>query len=808
MADPLRERAMLERRGPVTHADIRPRRWLAATVLALVTLGSLVVARGAVADTTFTYVKIADYFTPIPGGTGTFTLVGQPGLAGGVVTFIGGGSGGQSGIYARAADGSTSLAVLYDRSTPRPGTTELFSQFDRVSISQSGIAFRSNGIYSDVGGTLHAVATANTPIPGGTGTFSTLGRPWVGSGVVVFRGLGSSEQDGIYAYSGGPGGTLRRVADTTTPVPGGTGTFVNFGQIFFGEPAGVPAVQDGVIVFRGAGSAGEHGIYKEENGALHVVADLTTPIPGGLGTFTDFGFSILSGNVQDGTIVFVGSGAGGQAGIYLHDGTSLSVVVDRSMVAPGTASSFNHFAAQGMGFDGGHVSFLADAGATQAVFATLGGVLRTVVPDGIVLPDTPPVSPGQPPAPSGAFGTYGRGIEGNMIAFNVGHFGGVGGANFVAIASNDPPAAGDDALTVQEDGVAAVDVLANDTDPDGDVLTVGAVTQGAHGTVSCTGAGVCRYAATTASFSGADSFTYTVTDGRGGSAVGTVDVTITPVDDADVSVAVSASPDPAGRGRLLTYTIVARNAGPETARSVVVSDVLPTGTTFASATTKTGTVKTPPVGAAGTVLFAVGALAARASATMTLTVNVTSKAPADIVNVVSIAHGGTDPRPANDTARTTTGVIGAGTFALKQRHRTVRAGAHARLALEWTVPGASWHELKDLEVRIRDAQETVLWIRLLEGDAALLAVSDHGAFGTPKPPGRRAVLKGDLAKVHLAGTSVKANGVTDPSVVVSLDLTFKERASGGTYVIEVRASDDFGNVDDWQPAGTLTVKPR
>jgi hypothetical protein len=241
---------------------------------------------------------------------------------------------------------------------------------------------------------------------------------------------------------------------------------------------------------------------------------------------------------------------------------------------------------------------------------------------------------------------------------------------------------------------------------------------------------------------------------------------------------------------------------------VAVTTVLPAGTTFASAATKQGTVKAPPVGATGTVLFGVGALAPRASATMTLTVTVSPLAPASIVSLVEVASPGRDRTSSNNTAKTITPVIGVGTFELRQRHLTVRAGEHARLAVEWTVPGPSWHELKDLQLRIRDGQETVLWVQLIEGDPALLALHDGGGFGKPKAPGRSAVLASDSARVHLAGTRVQADGPSDPSVVLSLDVTFGERASGRTYVIEVRASDDLGNVDDWKAAGKLTVKPR
>ena len=60
---------------------------------------------------------------------------------------------------------------------------------------------------------------------------------------------------------------------------------------------------------------------------------------------------------------------------------------------------------------------------------------------------------------------------------------------------NRPPVAGDDTATVAEDaGPAAVNVLANDADPDADPLAVVAVTQGQYGAVVITGGAGLTYA--------------------------------------------------------------------------------------------------------------------------------------------------------------------------------------------------------------------------------------------------------------------------------------------------------------------------
>jgi hypothetical protein len=109
----------------------------------------------------------------------------------------------------------------------------------------------------------------------------------------------------------------------------------------------------------------------------------------------------------------------------------------------------------------------------------------------------------------------------------------------------DNPVAVNDAATVAEDAAASpVNVLGNDSNPDGSPINVGSVTQPANGVVVITGGGTGLTYQPNPNYCNTppgttlDTFTYTITPGG---SVGTVTVSVTCVDDAPVAVADSAT---------------------------------------------------------------------------------------------------------------------------------------------------------------------------------------------------------------------------------------------------------------------------
>ena len=83
---------------------------------------------------------------------------------------------------------------------------------------------------------------------------------------------------------------------------------------------------------------------------------------------------------------------------------------------------------------------------------------------------------------------------------------------------------------------------------------------------------------------------------------------------ADLSIAKSDAPDPVNAGAALTYTLAVTNLGPDNAASVMVTDGLPAGLSFVSATATQGTC----TNSGGAVSCALGSLASNAFAAITI----------------------------------------------------------------------------------------------------------------------------------------------------------------------------------------------
>lgn len=109
--------------------------------------------------------------------------------------------------------------------------------------------------------------------------------------------------------------------------------------------------------------------------------------------------------------------------------------------------------------------------------------------------------------------------------------------DFTAPRCNASPVANNDSYSMNEDTslvVLAQGVTANDTDDDGDSLTVMLVTPPVYGDVSLNGDGAFTYTPAI-NFNGSDSFSYYVNDGITASNVAVVTLNVSPINDAPVA---------------------------------------------------------------------------------------------------------------------------------------------------------------------------------------------------------------------------------------------------------------------------------
>src|SRR5262249_12591335 len=116
---------------------------------------------------------------------------------------------------------------------------------------------------------------------------------------------------------------------------------------------------------------------------------------------------------------------------------------------------------------------------------------------------------------------------------------------------------------------------------------------------------------------------------------------------ADLSIT-KTGPATVGAGQSFTYTLAVQNGGPSDATGVAVTDTLPTGVGFVSASSGC-------TNASGTVTCTVGALASGANASVTIVVTAPATA-GTITNTATVAGQPTDPNTGNNSATATTTV--------------------------------------------------------------------------------------------------------------------------------------------------------
>ncbi len=210
--------------------------------------------------------------------------------------------------------------------------------------------------------------------------------------------------------------------------------------------------------------------------------------------------------------------------------------------------------------------------------------------------------------------------------------GGTASAIIFISVTNRPPVANNDSASGTNGLAQTILPLVNDTDPDSDALTITSATT-TNGIVSVGGSGTNLVFTPT---NGSTTINYTISDGRGGSSSAVITVNVSSV--ADLGIGKTAAASVLAESNL-TYTISVTNFGPSSASSVTVTDALPVGVSFVSASGNGATN-------GGNVIWSLGTLAA--AQTTNLTLIVTAPASGSLTNFARTGSPTPDPVPTNN----------------------------------------------------------------------------------------------------------------------------------------------------------------
>jgi len=127
---------------------------------------------------------------------------------------------------------------------------------------------------------------------------------------------------------------------------------------------------------------------------------------------------------------------------------------------------------------------------------------------------------------------------------------------------------------------------------------------------------------------------------------------------ATADVAISWRPTPVRTSTNLSYSITVKNVGPDGAADVRVTDALPSGTQFVSATHSQGSCVTPAWGASGTMVSSLGTASSGGAATIDRVAEVVSPGKDRVTNTATVQTSVHDPEPANNSVTVETATFG------------------------------------------------------------------------------------------------------------------------------------------------------
>ncbi len=131
-----------------------------------------------------------------------------------------------------------------------------------------------------------------------------------------------------------------------------------------------------------------------------------------------------------------------------------------------------------------------------------------------------------------------------------------------------------------------------------------------------------------------------------------VSVNVLPV--VGLAVSIAANPGAVAVGQDLVYTVEVENDGPDAASDVTLTNVLPAGVSFVSASSNFGTA---PTVSSGSVITAIGALPTGSTATILITVQPTTPPGSTLVDTASVSSAELNADTSGNTASSSVSVL-------------------------------------------------------------------------------------------------------------------------------------------------------
>jgi len=146
-----------------------------------------------------------------------------------------------------------------------------------------------------------------------------------------------------------------------------------------------------------------------------------------------------------------------------------------------------------------------------------------------------------------------------------------------------------------------------------------------------------------------------------------------------------------------------------------------------------------------------------------------------------------------------------GVIQVAKTHLTAEADQWVDYEVTWTHP-RNWNLLDTIDLRFSDETGTVLWLRFHQETKRIdLYDGELEAFQTGANAGQWHVLSNLVAGVNLAQSTVTTSGVEGRVVSLRLPLRFGARLSCARLQVELLATDDDGQAQGWDPAGTIEI---